>query len=699
MSNFWNKLDNELQIIFSNYLEIQEKGKKKVGWIHPSIRETYRLSVKMEYSGNLQSIENLGFKVTHRINDSNARGRLLLEDMERIAANQQVIKLSFGQKGRVHLNTSVKDINGRGTSGVWQFSYANNKFSKYTGSGVVIGIIDTGIDYTHPVFLASENPKKTTRIKRIWDQGVQPHDNVKSPQPQYLDGNDRYGAEYTDTMINNVLQKVAPASSIKHKDCCGHGTHVASIAAGDGRAKKPSEPKSELKYKYTGVAPEAYIVVVKILYLSEEPKAPPEPGEKYGTAIGYDQQFYDAVTYILKVVEKDFGNEPVPVVINYSIGNPHGPHDGFAERERWLTEKFGKAISKGLFVTSAGNDAGDDIYALATIQDNGEVTIPFRLYDNRSVKTAYNRCKKEDDTSELNVDMWYTNIPGSSITPHLTLPGKSELPGLAIGATIQHGKVGNNDQFYYTFIHSTETITRPAVHGKLKMSVMRNNINLSLKPNIRGDFKKDLYTIKITGKKRTKIHIWCDIGYGNAKPYPKTYGIRFDKPKSVKGLDVKTGGKEKHLISIPAGADNILTVAAYWDPWGSITAFSSRGPLVDYSPHDKAHIHKPDIAAPGYDIMAAESSHTEPPGKHASFQSSSPPDYIEYSGTSMSSPHVAGVAALLLQKNGMLTTSQLIDLIKKYVADKKPNEGTLDPNIYGSGRIDAKRAFKKVPTA
>ena len=95
MSNFWNKLDNELQIIFSNYLEIQEKGKEKIRWIHPSIRQTYSLSVRMEYSGNLQSIENLGFKVTRRINDTTVQGRLLLKDMERVATHQQVIQIGI----------------------------------------------------------------------------------------------------------------------------------------------------------------------------------------------------------------------------------------------------------------------------------------------------------------------------------------------------------------------------------------------------------------------------------------------------------------------------------------------------------------------------------------------------------------------------------------------------------------------------
>lgn len=60
----------------------------------------------------------------------------------------------------------------------------------------------------------------------------------------------------------------------------------------------------------------------------------------------------------------------------------------------------------------------------------------------------------------------------------------------------------------------------------------------------------------------------------------------------------------------------------------------------------------------------------------------------------MASPHVAGIAALLLEKNNDLTTSQLIDLIKNNVAT---TDQPLDQNEYGSGIVDAKSAYDAVP--
>ncbi|MDH3711409.1 MAG: S8 family serine peptidase, partial [Cyclobacteriaceae bacterium] len=409
MDGFLNKCDIELQVIYANHCSVKEGNKSRLAKVHPVVQGTGRLSVLLRYSNDIQPLKDLGFRVTSIKDDNTVQGSLRLTDLESIASHQNAISLSVGRAGETMLDTSVVGINARGSGQVWQVNSGTGQFSGLTGNGVVVGIIDTGIDWTHPVFLATESPK-TTRIKRIWDPGIDPHDSVQSPQAQYMEGSERYGAEYTETMINAVLQGNADTSTIKHKDCGGHGTHVASIAAGDGRAPKPGESNSS--HKYIGVAPKADIVVVKILDLFKFlPETVPEPGETNGTYILFDQLFKDAVTFILKVAELDLGNKPV--VINYSIGSSIVAHDGFTEQEEWLTQKFGAADGKGLFVTSAGNDRGKHTHAVATIQPNGEINIPFKLIDIRSKKTTFDTCKKEVDRVGLYIGMWYTQPAGS----------------------------------------------------------------------------------------------------------------------------------------------------------------------------------------------------------------------------------------------------------------------------------------------
>lgn len=687
MNEFLNKLDTELQVIYATYLDNKKGGKPKEALTHPLAHGDARLSVLLTYSGSIDEIERLGFQVTSRQSESQVQGKVYVKELEQIARSEQVISLSVGRPGVPMLDTSVPEINARGATKVWQFNNSTNSFDGITGKGVVIGIIDTGIDWTHPVFFSTNTPP-TTRIRRIWDQGIDPHDSVQSPEASYMAGSDRYGVVYTDTMINAVLRKSADVSTIKHRDCCGHGTHVASIAAGNGRFVDSSSSTSNPTY--AGVAPEVDIVVVKTLYLF---KSFPQTSD--GTYILYDQMFKDAVTFIMKVAELDLGNKPV--VINYSIGNSIAPHDGFTDQEEWLTQKFGAPESRGLFCTSAGNDRDDNIHAIARIPNdgggNGQIAIPFRIEDDRVVKTSFDRCETKDNTERLYIGMWYRQPSSGDVLPQLTLPGGSEAPALAVSATIQHGYFGNSGQFHHTFIHSTKTFSKPATGGAAPTSVTRNKITLDIQPTIRGDFLKGIYRIRLTGPADTEVHIYISKF--------REYGFRFPD-LVINGLEVQNKENASHLIGIPGGANNILTVASYNNEGSGepISSFSSPGPLVDYSPAGTPYIDKPDIAAPGGErlpqvIRAAGSSHTSYASAIAFDQRTQTHGWVNKAGTSMASPHVAGLAALLLEKNNNLTTQRLITIIKNNV--QTVSGAPLPAVDFGSGKIDAKKALDNTP--
>lgn len=114
------------------------------------------------------------------------------------------------------------------------------------GSGVVVGIIDTGIDYTNPVFQHADG---TTKIMSIWDQTIDSEDGY--PKVRYLS---YYGTEYTSEQINAALQSNNPLELVPSKDEIGHGTMLAGIAAG-------SEDDAN---SFSGVAPDADLIIVKL---------------------------------------------------------------------------------------------------------------------------------------------------------------------------------------------------------------------------------------------------------------------------------------------------------------------------------------------------------------------------------------------------------------------------------------------------
>ena len=110
------------------------------------------------------------------------------------------------------------------------------------GECVLIGIIDTGIDYTHDAF---KNADGTTKIHSIWDQTIQ---TGEVPEGFY------YGSEYTAAQINSALENANPLSVVPSTDEIGHGTFLAGIAAGS------ESPENN----FSGVVPFADIVVVKL---------------------------------------------------------------------------------------------------------------------------------------------------------------------------------------------------------------------------------------------------------------------------------------------------------------------------------------------------------------------------------------------------------------------------------------------------
>lgn len=117
-----------------------------------------------------------------------------------------------------------------------------NPYLALYGTGILMGIIDTGIDYLHPAFRHNDS---TSRIFSIWDQTIQ-----SGTPPEGFN----FGSEYTNDHINLALKSKDPLSIVPTQDTNGHGTAIASIAAGS-----PSQQNS-----FQGVVTESQLVVIKL---------------------------------------------------------------------------------------------------------------------------------------------------------------------------------------------------------------------------------------------------------------------------------------------------------------------------------------------------------------------------------------------------------------------------------------------------
>ena len=198
------------------------------------------------------------------------------------------------------------------------------------GKGVLIGIVDSGIDYENPDF---RNTDGTTRILALWDQTIQ---NGKPPEGYHI------GTEFTSEQINEALRMEVREERyriVPSRDASGHGTAVAGIAAGNGRGSKNG--------KYRGAAPEAGLLIVKM-------------GGAGETGFPRTTQLMRGVDYIVRKAEE----LKKPVAINISFGNTYGSHDGTSLVERYLntvSERWKNVIcvGSGNEGTTAGHAAGE----------------------------------------------------------------------------------------------------------------------------------------------------------------------------------------------------------------------------------------------------------------------------------------------------------------------------------------------------
>lgn len=235
-------------------------------------------------------------------------------------ADQDIVAIESARLTTPTLDTSVSTIHA---------DVAHSSSPEVTGEGVIIGAIDTGIDYTHLDFRVDSDGdgfEESSRILGILDQSY-----------------GFFGIEYTKQDIEMDLANGHDAGSgiVRQKDTDGHGTHVMGIAAGDGSSSAEG---------FIGVAPDAWIVMVKTTFFTSDILA--------------------GIEYVFDLAD----DLDLPAVVNLSLGGHEGPHDGTSLFEQGIDELVRGAGR--VVIVSAGNEGDLAIHTSDTLLGN---TSSFRI--------------------------------------------------------------------------------------------------------------------------------------------------------------------------------------------------------------------------------------------------------------------------------------------------------------------------------
>lgn len=232
-----------------------------------------------------------------------------------------------------------------------------NPYLGLSGRNVLIGLVDTGIDYLNDEFI---NEDGTSRIQLIWDQ------SIKNNEASSVYIGKTYSNEDINKAITAFKSGTDPYEIVPSKDEVGHGTKVANIIGGKG-----------YKNEVQGVAPDCEFVIVKLMESSYNKKILNENGVPY-TPTYNDSEILAGVeflkNYSLKVKR--------PMVISIGIGTTEKSHSGYSLFSRYLTTI---ASNRGLVLVSGTGNQGDSEGHISGLLNNKdtiktiELSIPKEL--------------------------------------------------------------------------------------------------------------------------------------------------------------------------------------------------------------------------------------------------------------------------------------------------------------------------------
>ncbi len=480
------------------------------------------------------------------------------------------------------------------------------------GAGVIVGFVDTGINYMDPLF---RNVDGSTRIVGIWDQ-TNNSDNSNNMENEaakpFSAFSALYGTQYTAAQINLALNSDDPVSIVPTRDENGHGTFLASIAAGN----------RDERAEFSGAAPRASIAMVKL-----------KPAKQYlrefyliqdGAEAYQENDIMMGVSYLYFLARK----YSMPLVVCIPLGTNMGSHMGMSRLGQYLNQV---SLSNGsAVITAAGNETGARHHFRAVMDaDTDEVTAELRVGEREA---------------GFSMELWAEDVgvytvgfisPTGEVAREISVPLRGEntvsflLEQTRITVYTQIADVSAGSQFIFMRVENP-------MSGIWRI-LIRNSLDI-----------------------RETFHLWLPVrGFIS----DETYFLRPD-PDTI--------------ITDPGNAQYPITVTAYDHTNNSIYIHASRG----YSRSGRI---KPDLAAPGVNILGASAS-----GRRLT----------RMSGTSVSAAHLAGAAAILLNwgiLDGNYPYLNTPVLKSIFVRGAQRNPALTYPNReFGYGTLDLYEAFLRL---
>jgi len=533
-------------------------------------------------------------------------------------------------------------------AGQWVLADVARRERAADGTGVMVGVADTGLDVTNPEMLDANGK---SRVAWMLDLSLEPlgvHAELekKFGIADVQSGVTGAGAVLSKDMIDSLLTSLKNGKCVESSgDKCapsdeiGHGTHVTGIATARGAGGK-----------FTGIAPAADIVFVRVT-------------RGRGDGIENDD-LVRAVQFMFDRADA----EQRPMVVNLSLGSDFGPHDGSFLWEQTIAGHIGPDHPGRAVVAAAGNSGSiveTPIHQSVRATRGATMRVPIRTSGAESGS----------------VQVWVTLREGADLKIGLDGPDGEWIAPIEKGH--QNGK--NTSDYNAGVIYGAGLDGSPIPESSNGAVVVWT-----------GKWPEGTYAVTLEGTGMAELYLQGlgDASLGSDRQVTFTNGVRegtinlpathpdiigvgctVNRPRwlSIAGADV---GLRVPMLDGPGGlaAPRSKDVSAFRDlTEGEVCWFSSAGPTATGVP-------KPEISAPGALVISALSRTAKPGTAGSVFTNPSCPStkagktdsrclQIDDThgiavGTSMSSPVVAGVVALLLQKDPTLTQDKILALLQ-----------------------------------